>query len=422
MPRMQRYLSILILALLIAGCAPKTPHAKRSYNYEIDALLIQAVYLESVGYYKKAADLYKKAYRLTNAKELLLKSLKDLIKAKRYDEAIKLIQKALAKYPKDKKIFEFASAAYFGKEEFDKAVYWIKKALEINKDPRDLEFLGSIYLAQKRYDLALKYYKSAYALDPSDKTVNTIAYIMYFYLDKKNEAIAYLETHIRMRGCRRLTCTTLASLYSLQNDLDGLLSVYKRLYKIYKDPQYLNKIVEIYIFKKNFDKAIEWAKKTDNKPLLLDLYRAAKRYDKAYALAMELYQETNDPDYLAQAAIYEYEKAKKRDKALLIDVAKKLERAIKKVKKPVYLNYLGYLYIDNDINVQRGIDLVKEALKMEPDSPYYLDSLAWGYYKIKRCKDALRLIKRVYYEFGLKDSEIKLHLKKIEQCVRKEKN
>ena len=411
---MQRYLSLLFLILLLGGCATKQSQLDET---KIDALLLQAGYLESNGYHLTAANLYKKLYQSIHSEEIFMKMIQNLIQAKKYDEAMEYLQKQLKTHP-SKQLYELAATIALAKKEYDKAIFYINKALQIQKDAKDLAFLGSIYLAKKQYELALKYYKSAYALKPSDELITSIAYIMYFYLDRKNEAIAYLETHIRLYGCAKKTCSTLISLYSLQNNIDGLISTYKRLYETYKEKIYLKKIIELYLYKKDFYHALIWAKKAGDKKLLLELYRAIKDYDHAYTLALELYHQTKDPNYLAQAAIFEYEKAKVKDKKLLKDVAKKLEEAIKRVDSPLYENYLGYLYIEHGLDIPRGIELVKRALAKEPDSPYYLDSLAWGYYKLHRCKEALKIIKRVYYELGLKDPEIQSHLQKIEQCAK----
>jgi len=414
---MQRYLApIVVAALLLTGCSHKTPTPKS--DAKINALLIKATFLEGEGYYQEAARLYEKLYTMSGSLEILKRSVADYIRAKEFDKAMALVQEALKKEPKNSSLLQLAASLYLAKGEPQKALEAIKRALEYDKSAKNYEYLASIYLAQKRYDLALKYYKSAYAINPSIHNVNTIAYIMYFYLDKKEEAIAYLETHTRIYGCQKEVCKTLISLYSLQNNIDGLLSVYKRLYQTYKEEEYLRKIVELYLYKKEYSKAIEWAKELDDDEYMLDLYKIARDYKKAYEYAMRLYRQTKDPKYLAQAAIFEYEGASHKDPKLVEDVAKKLELAIKTLDDPVYLNYLGYLYIDHDLNIKRGVELVKKALEYEPDSPYYLDSLAWGYYKLGRCQEALRVIKRVYYELGLKDSEIQLHLTKIRQCAK----
>ena len=415
---MQRYFAAaLIAALLMAGCAQRQPNIKTD-RARINALLIEATFLESEGYYENAGELFEKLYHMTGSVDVLKKSVSDYFKAKKLDKALSLVHEALKKRPDDVSLLQLEASLYLAKGDYEKAEAAIKKALQIEKSAKNYEYLASIYLAQKRYDLALKYYKSAYAMNPSVHNVNTIAYIMYFYLNKKKEAIAYLETHIRMYGCQKEVCQTLISMYGLQNNIDGLISVYKRLYETYKDESYLKKIVELYIYQKDYQHAIEWAKKMNDDAYLLDLYKITKNFQKAFEYAMRLYRQTGDPRYLAEAAIFQYEGAKKKDRKLLQDVAQKLEKAIASVKDPVYLNYLGYLYIDHDINIKRGVELVKEALKSEPDSPYYLDSLAWGYYKLGRCEEALKLIKKVYYELGLKDSEIEYHLEKIRACLK----
>jgi hypothetical protein len=46
----------------------------------------------------------------------------------------------------------------------------------------------------------------------------------------------------------------------------------------------------------------------------------------------------------------------------------------------------------------------------------FLDTLAWGEYKVKNCKEAYKYMKQVVDEVGLDDEEIKLHWEKIKEC------
>ncbi len=409
---MSRYSIGLIIALLLAGCAQKGP---LPYDRQKEtAYLFEAVFLENSGAYEQAALFYEKLYHLTGAKEYLSKSIQDYIKAKDFQNALKLLQKL----PKNRSYYALSARLHFAMKELEKAKEDILKALSFKKNAADYEFLASIYLLQKQYDKALKYYKSAYALDPKPHTVDSIAYIMYFYLDRPTEAIAYLETHTRIYGCNKKVCQTLASLYGLRNDIEGLISVYRRLYQRYKEESYAKKLIELYIYNKEYDKAEEYAKEIGDKELLLDLYKAQRKFREAQKLAQDLYERTKEPKYLAQSAMFEYEASKSKDKKVLLDVASKLERAIKQDPDPLFLNYLGYLYIDHDLDVGRGVELIKRALEKEPNSPYYLDSLAWGYFKLGKCEEALKIEKRVYYELGFKDSEVQYHLRTIERCVK----
>ena len=417
---MQRYSALIAIVLLFTGCSIKQ-HDIEQKNFQIDGLLLQGVYLESNGYYEAATKFYEKLFALTKNPLFLEKIITDLYRAGKYDKALQQAKKAIKLYPKNKRFYELLATIYFVKKEYAKAIGAIQKAITIEPSAKDLEFLASIYLAQKEYNLALKYYKSAYALQPTDKTIESIAYIMYFYLDQKKDAIAYLETHTRLYGCKKEVCKELASLYSLQNNIHGLISVYTRLYTTYKSKEYLKKLIELFIYQKDFQSALEWAKKLKDDKLLLSLYKALKDYKNAYKVAKKLYDTTHDLHYLAQEAIFEYESASKKDIKLLKDIAKKLEKVIKKIPDPMYLNYLGYLYIDHGLNIMRGIALVKKALQAEPDSPYYLDSLAWGYYKIGKCKEALKIIERVYYDMDFNDPEVMSHLEAIQNCTKKEK-
>ncbi|RMG90888.1 MAG: hypothetical protein D6703_06675 [Zetaproteobacteria bacterium] len=45
------------------------------------------------------------------------------------------------------------------------------------------------------------------------------------------------------------------------------------------------------------------------------------------------------------------------------------------------LNFLGYSMADRGVNLDEAVELVKRALKIRPDDPYYLDSLAWAWFK-----------------------------------------
>ena len=86
------------------------------------------------------------------------------------------------------------------------------------------------------------------------------------------------------------------------------------------------------------------------------------------------------------------------------------------------MNYLGYLMIDHNVDVGGGMGYVRRALEKQPDSAYYIDSLAWGHYKLNECAEALRLIKQVESMIGSDEDEVRDHLKAIEACKTKENN
>src|SRR5262249_11079791 len=45
------------------------------------------------------------------------------------------------------------------------------------------------------------------------------------------------------------------------------------------------------------------------------------------------------------------------------------------------LNYLGYSWVDQNLNVKEAMDLIRRAVQKRPNDGYFVDSLGWAYYK-----------------------------------------
>lgn len=58
------------------------------------------------------------------------------------------------------------------------------------------------------------------------------------------------------------------------------------------------------------------------------------------------------------------------------------------------LNYLGYSLIDRGLKIEDGTALLRQALKLDPESAAILDSLGWAYFKTARPADAVPLLER----------------------------
>jgi Tfp pilus assembly protein PilF len=102
---------------------------------------------------------------------------------------------------------------------------------------------------------------------------------------------------------------------------------------------------------------------------------------------------------------------------MIAEVVSHFEKAIAGgVDDSIYLNYYGYTLIDKDIDLQKGMNIIQNALIQQPNNTYYLDSLAWGHYKKRECSKALKLMKRVVSEEGLDEVEIIEHWKAIKKC------
>jgi Flp pilus assembly protein TadD len=62
--------------------------------------------------------------------------------------------------------------------------------------------------------------------------------------------------------------------------------------------------------------------------------------------------------------------------------------------EPEVLNYLGYSWIDQGINLDDGMKMIKRAVEQRPDDGYIVDSLGWAYYRIGNYDDAVKNLER----------------------------
>jgi len=63
-------------------------------------------------------------------------------------------------------------------------------------------------------------------------------------------------------------------------------------------------------------------------------------------------------------------------------------------EQPHVLNYLGYSWIDQGINLDEGMKMIKRAVDQRPDDGYIVDSLGWAYYRIGNFEDAVKHLER----------------------------
>ncbi len=58
------------------------------------------------------------------------------------------------------------------------------------------------------------------------------------------------------------------------------------------------------------------------------------------------------------------------------------------------INYLAYTWVDKGINLDKGLEMLKKAVKLKENDGYIIDSLGWAYYAKKNYKEAEPLLKK----------------------------
>ena len=385
-----------------------------------DAIIMMALRAEQLREYNASSSMFETLYKKSSKKEYLYRSLQNDLFAREFDKVIVRVDDETNGSFDDFQLIRMKILSLINLQRLEEAKTISIMLVEKSQVTDDYILISDIYVKLSKYDTALKYLESAYAKDYNEKILDKIAVILYVNLDRKKDAIAHLETHAKVHGCSKTICNRLLSIYSNENNIDALLRIYLKLYEIDKSEQVAKKIVQIYGYTKDYISLISFLEEntTDDK-LLLQMYTQVKNYKKAAPLAQKLYDETADISYLGQSAIYEYEGSdNKNDSKMHKRVIDKLKNVVMIDKKALYYNYLGYLMIDHSIDVKGGMKFIEKALKQEPNSTYYLDSKAWGYYKLGKCWSAYSLMKKVIKMEDGKEKEVQDHYKEIKKCIK----
>ena len=73
-------------------------------------------------------------------------------------------------------------------------------------------------------------------------------------------------------------------------------------------------------------------------------------------------------------------------------------------------NYLGYMWVDHNVNLEEGGDLIKRAVEADPDNGAYLDSLGWYYYKTNQFEQATLQLTKAVQKTDPEDPTVYEHL------------
>ena len=143
--------------------------------------------------------------------------------------------------------------------------------------------------------------------------------------------------------------------------------------------------------------------------VLGDLQRGAKKYAEAAdtyskALAVSGGDSPSDWRFYYVRGI-SYERSKEWPKAEA-DFTKALKL---NPDQPQVLNYLGYSWVDQGMNLLPALEMIQKAVAAAPNDGYIIDSLGWAYYRLGRYDEAVTQLEQAV-QLRSTDPEINDHL------------
>ena len=182
---------------------------------------------------------------------------------------------------------------------------------------------------------------------------------------------------------------------------DALLE-FNTAYQLEKNPNLALEIASLLSYLNEPRKALNFAQKArlkdlDSYLLLSYIYRQLDQLQESLNVLLRyrsIAEQTSNPNnlpidyYLTIASIYYLLDSKE-------DIVSSLEKALEiNPDNPEANNFLGYYLADENLELKRAEKLIRTALKVEPDNPAYLDSLAWVFHRQGRKKEAIHNIQK----------------------------
>jgi tetratricopeptide (TPR) repeat protein len=216
-------------------------------------------------------------------------------------------------------------------------------------------------------------------------------------------ALVYLRLSLYLRPSSDLTAVTLASLFEQLKQGDQVIAAYQLVPA--SSPLKMGADIQIALELDGMGKTDEAmrrlteivaARPHDVEALsaLAELQRSAKKYvdaaatyDKAIA-AIGIPQRDNWTLFYFRGICYE--RSKQWPKAEL-DFKKALEL---NPDQPLVLNYLGYSWVDQGLNLEEAFKMLRRAVELRPNDGYIVDSLGWAHFKLGQYAEATETLEK----------------------------
>ena len=204
-------------------------------------------------------------------------------------------------------------------------------------------------------------------------------------------ALVYLRLSLYLRPSSDLTAVTLASLFEQLRQGDQVIAAYQLVPMA--SPLKIGADIQIALELDGMGKTGEATQRlteiVESRPhdvealsALAELQRSAKKYMEAAATYDEAIATVGIPQRDNWTLFYFrgicYERSKQWPKAEA-DFKKALELY---PDQPLVLNYLGYSWVDQGLNLEEAFKMLRRAVELRPNDGYIVDSLGWAHFKL----------------------------------------
>ncbi|HEV7404924.1 MAG TPA: tetratricopeptide repeat protein [Chthoniobacteraceae bacterium] len=293
--------------------------------------------------------------------------------------------------------------------------------------------VGNYFVDSRQVADAIPFYLSALSLkQTSDDPVLTNAgdklARALIEAGQDEKAIGVLEKITKENPLRFETFEVLGELYEKRGDKERALGAYKHSLQLdASEPRNHIRVAEMQAEMKHFDEAVETARSArarfpenpDALFLLASCLSQAKKHPEALAVFAEALSEFESEHEEALNAEFYFQYGVAAEQAGVF------EKTVEMMRKTIDLdpngktaakaqNFLGYMWVERNENLDEAGDLIRKAIETQPDNGAFLDSLGWYFFKKgdydKALTQLLRAEELTVKPLTADDAEILIHV------------
>ncbi|MCI7485824.1 MAG: tetratricopeptide repeat protein [Helicobacter sp.] len=397
--------------------------------FDEEASLFQALDLQESGKLREARDLYLVLYDETKKREYLKESilLGSLFEQPKIVLSYIKDYQALTRNQWDMEISKVLLDVYMKTGDVSNALKTAKKIQAKEDSPEIHNILGVIYLTQGDKKKAISEFEWLYETLGTQESLQKLLIL----LEENNQyarAVELLDSYLAENPCESDFCQKALQFYAKGLQTQKIEALLKKRYENEPNIQNAQSLITLYTFRQKYKEALEIASLYPFDPqLLIGLYVGAKDYKNASKSAFEIYNNTKNSLYLCYGYLYQFETIQKTDVQQIKKLLNDMQQAVSLLEKDsvlnlqqrefaIFYNFLGYILIDYEFDIAKGIQYANKALQIEPNESAYLDSLAWGYYKQKQCAKAKEIFQKIPQDQRENDQDILKHSQALQSC------
>ena len=320
-----------------------------------------------MGQFKSAKIHYRKALKFNPSLVEAWRNLASVYEQENNTlEALNCYQKITEVQPGDEYAHSRIIQIYLIEKKPQKAIQYLAKLERIEPDNIQIKLnLGKIHFEEGEFDKALVVYQNILQLKPDFHSIRFYQGVVLEEMDRIEDAIITFQEIPPEATIYIEASLHLAYLLQKQSEFDSSLAVLKNALKFKPDvPELYDLTASAHERKGEIDLAVQ------------TLEESLKYHDKNERINYHL------------GALY--------------DQVGRFEDCVFQMKKVINLNpnhasalnYLGYTYTENNVNIDEAYELIHRAMTIRPDDGFIIDSLAWIQFKRGNFEESLKLLKK----------------------------